>query len=284
MGLHKPHACVWRQNRCCVQNPPLSSHPEHPLNLEPSSQEGLGSDDGTLLGPPPPISQPAGPGDPAQSSPTEPAPGGSGVPSPPDQPAPDPAEEPDFNAPPHAASAAALPAEPAETLPGAPAPLTPDAIDAAAVDTNGVPPLPASPGSPESPYDTSSGRHRVCQSAPIFQGRSATIAREYAKDRGVYVHRLPHSGAGLGAVEEEEAEVFSGDVDGGSLPVQARRRRGHVYEPPQRTSREGAAAVVRGGELHLEGDVAAQQRAAVAAAEEDARVRARQRQGAWHTE
>lgn len=231
-----------------------------------------------MLGPPPPLSQPAGTGDPVHSGPTEPAPGSSGVPtSPPDQPAADTAADPaEVEVPPAAPDQPAA-AWPAEAPPAPPAPLP--------ADTGDPSPLPASPGSPGSPDDKGPRGPRVCQSAPIFQGRSAVIAREYAKDRAVYVHQPPpRSGASLGAVEEE-AEGPGGDAEGGSLPVQARRGRGHVYATPQRPTREGAAAVVRGGELaHPEGDVAAQQRAAVAAAEEDARVRARQRAGAWHTE
>lgn len=256
----------------------MTVHPEHPQNMQPVSQDGLGSDDGTLLGPPPPINQPPLAFDPSPPPPVSP---------PTDRDLDHPPPPPVAVAP---AAAMHVDGTPADVpLGGLPA-----AVDAGGVEVaGGAVDLPSSPEealSPGSPDEGGPRGPRVCHSAPIFQGRTATIAREYAKDRAVYVHQRPEAGADggahdlhavgvieeCGAEEEEEAVIApGGHPNGVSLPVQ-RRGRGHIYAIPARPSREGAAAVLRGGELHGDAALAAeQQRAAVSAAEEDARVRAR---------
>eukprot|EP00892_Ulva_mutabilis_P008096 jgi/Ulvmu1/5659/UM024_0006.1 len=274
--------------RKATKVPPLSSHTEHPMNVEPSSQDGLGAEDGYFLGPPPLPAQPQPCGH-IQSYPavpdTEPqyADGRAG-PSPAE---PAPAVAVAVVTPTDAAAGAAAAADAAAAAaaamhaPGAVAVAMASPADAAgpgeaaaaAVQPHAVAALAPSSSDDE---DDGSAAARVCQSAPIVQGRSAAIAREYAKDRAVYVHRPAHDPSFNVIHEDGEAPPA-----GGSLPVSEPRGRGHVYAPPRRPSRDGVAAVLRGGELNGEIDVGAQQRAAVLAAEEDARVRAQQEHDAF---
>lgn len=243
------------------------------MNSGHAPQDGLGSDDGNILGPLPPMPSPPAAGGHIQSYPAAPVPA---------------AELPYLRE--HPAALVGEAEAPAAAAPVMPEPAAPTpAAAAAGVAPDGVawpPPLQAGSAESSSSNDdaAAAAAPRVCQSAPITQGRSAVIAREYAKDRAVYVHRPRHAHEFESIQEDGDADAWGAKVagpDGGSLPVNDRRGRGHVYVTPQRPSRDGAAAVVRGGEVHGEVDVAAQQSAAVAAAEEDARVRAHQRHAAF---